>query len=96
MAPSSQSSISPHQRFCRYQPSFTSNSCWQDASWVLPSSSLLKCTSESPLDVYILSKSSDFVSHDLDVECDTVFEGCQCDSSSPSSYQLEFMVSRDP
>ncbi|KAG1847306.1 cytoplasmic protein [Suillus subalutaceus] len=41
--------------------------------------------------VYILSKSSDFVSHDLSVESDTVFEGCQCDYSSPSSYQLELM-----
>ncbi|KAG1838024.1 D123-domain-containing protein [Suillus subalutaceus] len=57
----------------------------KDASWVLPPSSPLKCT--SPSDVYILLKSSDFISHDLSI--DTVFEGCQYDPSNPPSYQLE-------
>jgi hypothetical protein len=44
----------------------------QDAAWLLPSSSPLRCT--SPADVYILLKSSDFVLHDLDAE--SVFDGC--------------------
>ncbi|KAG1858632.1 D123-domain-containing protein [Suillus tomentosus] len=60
----------------------------KDASWVLPPSSPLKCT--SPSDVYILLKSSDFISHDLSI--DTVFEGCQCDPSNPPSYQLELVL----
>lgn len=60
----------------------------KDASWVLPPSSPLKCT--SPSDVYILLKSSDFVSHDLSI--DTVFEGCQYDPSNPPSYQLELVL----
>ncbi|KAG5642675.1 hypothetical protein DXG03_002359 [Asterophora parasitica] len=45
----------------------------KDASWILPASSPLKCT--SPSDVYMLLKSSDFVTHDLSVE--SVFEGCE-------------------
>ncbi|KAH7906499.1 cytoplasmic protein [Hygrophoropsis aurantiaca] len=45
----------------------------KDASWVLPPSSPLKCT--SPADVYLLLKSSDFVSHDLSVA--SVFAGCE-------------------
>jgi len=60
----------------------------KDASWVLPPSSPLKCT--SPSDVYILLKSSDFISHDLSI--DAVFEGCQCDPSNPPSYQLELVL----
>ncbi|KAG2153021.1 D123-domain-containing protein [Suillus bovinus] len=60
----------------------------KDASWVLPPSSPLKCT--SPSDVYILLKSSDFTSHDLSI--DTVFEGCECDPSNPPSYQLELVL----
>ncbi|KAG1788856.1 D123-domain-containing protein [Suillus plorans] len=60
----------------------------KDASWVLPPSSPLKCT--SPSDVYILLKSSDFISHDLSI--DAVFEGCQCDSLNPPSYQLELVL----
>jgi D123 len=47
--------------------------CLQDAAWLLPSSSPLKCT--SPADVYLLLKSSDFVAHDLSAQ--SVFEGCQ-------------------
>lgn len=43
----------------------------QDAAWMLPSSSPLKCT--SPADVYLLLKSSDFISHDLNR--DLVFDG---------------------
>src|SRR6267154_1746301 len=60
----------------------------QDASWVLPPSSPLKCT--APSDVYLLLKSSDFVSHDLSI--DTVFEGCQCDASNLPLYQLELVL----
>ncbi|KAJ2935149.1 hypothetical protein H1R20_g1941, partial [Candolleomyces eurysporus] len=44
----------------------------RDASWILPPSSPLKCT--SPADVYLLLKSSDFVNHDVNL--DSVFEGC--------------------
>ncbi|RXW24480.1 hypothetical protein EST38_g1330 [Candolleomyces aberdarensis] len=44
----------------------------RDASWILPPSSPLKCT--SPADVYLLLKSSDFVNHDVNLE--RVFEGC--------------------
>lgn len=60
----------------------------KDAAWVLPPSSPLKCT--SPSDVYILLKSSDFVSHDLSI--DTIFEGCQYDPSNPPPYQLELVL----
>ncbi|KAG1898122.1 D123-domain-containing protein [Suillus fuscotomentosus] len=60
----------------------------KDASWILPPSSPLKCT--SPSDVYILLKSSDFISHDLSI--DAVFEGCQYDPSNPPSYQLELVL----
>ncbi|OAX42331.1 D123-domain-containing protein [Rhizopogon vinicolor AM-OR11-026] len=60
----------------------------KDASWVLPPSSPLKCT--APSDVYLLLKSSDFVSHDLST--DTVFEGCQYDASNPPSYELELVL----
>lgn len=49
-------------------------------------SSPLKCT--SPADVYLLLKSSDFVTHDLDVE--RVFEGCGTDDQP--SYDLELVL----
>ncbi|KAI6037698.1 D123-domain-containing protein [Pisolithus marmoratus] len=38
----------------------------KDASWVLPASSPLKCT--SPADVYVLLKSSDFITYDLSIQ----------------------------
>jgi len=45
----------------------------KDAAWLLPSSpSPLRCM--TPADVYVLLKSSDFVTHDLSAE--SVFEGC--------------------
>jgi len=47
----------------------------------------LKCT--CPADVYLLLKSSDFVSHDLSE--DTVFEGCEFLSPSPP-YKLELIL----
>ncbi|KAG2065932.1 D123-domain-containing protein [Suillus decipiens] len=43
-----------------------------------------------PKDVCILLKFSDFITHDLSI--DTVFEGCQCDTSNPPSYQLELVL----
>ncbi|VDC02368.1 unnamed protein product [Peniophora sp. CBMAI 1063] len=45
----------------------------KDASWLLPSSSPLKCT--DPAEVYMLLKSSDFITHDLDAS--NVFAGCE-------------------
>ncbi|KAF8957242.1 D123-domain-containing protein [Flammula alnicola] len=61
----------------------------KDASWLLPASSPLKCT--SPADVYLLLKSSDFITHDLSV--DSVFEGCiPSDTGSPTSYDLELVL----
>ncbi|KAF9527542.1 D123-domain-containing protein [Crepidotus variabilis] len=60
----------------------------KDASWILPSSSPLKCT--SPADVYMLLKSSDFVSHDLDEN--RVFEGCGYESNDASDYELELVL----
>ena len=63
----------------------------QDASWLLPPSSPLKCI--SPADVYLLLKSSDFIIHDLNPE--TVFEGCHLDGGSSSSlppYDLELVL----
>ncbi|KAF7314227.1 hypothetical protein MKEN_00895100 [Mycena kentingensis (nom. inval.)] len=56
----------------------------QDASWVLPASSPLKCT--SPADVYMLLKSSDFITHDITRA--SVFEGC----NAPAEYQLELVL----
>ncbi|KAF8170075.1 cytoplasmic protein [Pholiota molesta] len=44
----------------------------KDAAWLLPASSPLKCV--APADVYLLLKSSDFVTHDLSPE--RVFAGC--------------------
>lgn len=67
----------------------------QDAAWVLPASSPLRCT--APADVYLLLKSSDFVSHDLNP--DTVFENCEIPTvvpsgvpSTPSHYELELVL----
>ncbi|KAG6903116.1 hypothetical protein C0995_004663 [Termitomyces sp. Mi166 len=57
----------------------------RDASWILPASSPLKCT--SPSDVYLLLKSSDFITHDLSIE--NVFAGCDDPSSS---YELELVL----
>ena len=48
-------------------------------------SSPLRCT--SPADVYLLLKSSDFVSHDLDPE--TTFQHCD---ESPQTYELELVL----
>lgn len=58
----------------------------RDAAWVLSPSSPLKCT--SPADVYLLLKSSDFVTHDISVE--RVFEGCNTDD--PPNYELELVL----
>ncbi|KAG9315670.1 putative cytoplasmic protein [Chiua virens] len=58
----------------------------KDAAWVLPMSSPLQCT--SPAEVYLLLKSSDFITHDLNVE--RVFEGCGTDDRP--SYDLELVL----
>ncbi|KAN0087681.1 D123 domain containing protein [Tylopilus felleus] len=58
----------------------------KDAAWVLPMSSPLKCT--SPADVYLLLKSSDFITHDLSIE--RVFEGCE--TNNQPSYDLELVL----
>lgn len=68
----------------------------KDASWLLPSSSPLKCT--APADVYILLKSSDFITHDLST--DIVFEGCEETSldvittgrAQETPYELELVL----
>ncbi|ESK94971.1 cell division cycle protein 123-like protein [Moniliophthora roreri MCA 2997] len=61
----------------------------KDASWILPASAPLKCT--SPADVYMLLKSSDFINHDLDT--DNVFEGCETPpSAEQESYELELVL----
>ncbi|KAI0821995.1 D123-domain-containing protein [Trametes gibbosa] len=63
----------------------------RDAAWVLPASSPLKCT--SPVDVYLLLKSSDFIQHDLDVEL--VFDGCEPVHTSDDAhipYELELVL----
>jgi D123 len=68
----------------------------QDAAWVLPSSSPLKCT--TPAEVYLLLKSSDFISHDLSPE--TVFKHCESpsmvssleDPSVSADYELELVL----
>nr|GAT60350.1 predicted protein [Mycena chlorophos] len=57
----------------------------KDASWVLPASSPLKCT--SPADVYMLLKSSDFITHDITL--DSAFEGCV---GERPDYQLELVL----
>ncbi|KAJ7644088.1 D123-domain-containing protein [Roridomyces roridus] len=58
----------------------------KDASWILPASSPLKCT--SPADVYMLLKSSDFITHDITRE--SVFEGCS--GSETEAYELELVL----
>lgn len=63
----------------------------KDASWLLPSSAPLKCT--SPADVYLLLKCSDFINHDLLKE--NVFEGCDAkadNSSQEPEYELELVL----
>ncbi|KII92158.1 hypothetical protein PLICRDRAFT_104097 [Plicaturopsis crispa FD-325 SS-3] len=61
----------------------------KDAAWVLPASSPLKCV--SPSDVYLLLKSSDFVSHDLSAE--SVFEGCDPSAFEDAPpYELELVL----
>ncbi|KAH7920975.1 D123-domain-containing protein [Leucogyrophana mollusca] len=60
----------------------------KDASWVLPASSPLKCT--APADVYLLLKSSDFISHDLSP--DTVFAGCDTGIADSPTYELELVL----
>ncbi|KAI6151618.1 D123-domain-containing protein [Pisolithus tinctorius] len=58
----------------------------KDASWVLPASSPLRCT--SPADVYLLLKSSDFITHDLTIE--SVFVDCKTDDLP--NYELELVL----
>ncbi|KAF8635993.1 hypothetical protein AX15_000155 [Amanita polypyramis BW_CC] len=60
----------------------------KDASWVLPASSPLKCT--TPADVYMLLKSSDFITHDLNV--DRVLEGSNAPAETASPYELELVL----
>ncbi|KAJ7254414.1 D123-domain-containing protein [Mycena haematopus] len=60
----------------------------KDASWILPQSSPCKCT--SPADVYMLLKTSDFITHDLSAE--SVFEGCSPSDSDSESYELELVL----
>ncbi|KAF7299091.1 hypothetical protein MIND_00857400 [Mycena indigotica] len=62
----------------------------QDAAWVLPASSPLKCT--SPADVYMLLKASDFMTHDITP--DLVFDGCTETESGAKDrgYQLELVL----
>ena len=69
-------------------PLFSWNERMQDAAWLLPSSSPLRCT--SPADVYLLLKSSDFVTHDL--SADSVFEGCVGGDGVSEGYQLELVL----
>ncbi|KIL67823.1 hypothetical protein M378DRAFT_980458 [Amanita muscaria Koide BX008] len=59
----------------------------KDASWILPASSPLKCT--SPADVYMLLKSSDFIAHDLDVN--RVFDVSTAADAAPP-YELELVL----
>jgi hypothetical protein len=63
---------------------------YKDASWLLPPSAPLKCT--SPADVYMLLKSSDFINHDLLV--DNVFDGCNTneDILQKTEYELELVL----
>ncbi|KAF9468578.1 D123-domain-containing protein [Collybia nuda] len=56
----------------------------KDASWILPASSPLKCT--SPAEVYLLLKSSDFITHDTSPE--SAFSGCDL----PETYDLELVL----
>lgn len=54
----------------------------QDAAWMLPGSTV-KC--QSPADIYLLLKSSDFITHDLD----HAFDDCVDFIPSPPSPTLE-------
>ncbi|KAI6100844.1 D123-domain-containing protein [Pisolithus croceorrhizus] len=54
-----------------------------DASWALPASSPLKCT--TPADIYLLLKAPDFVTHDCSIE--SVF-GCRTDNLSVCELEL--------
>lgn len=69
---------------------YKSLNCAQDAAWMLPPSSPLKCT--APSEVYSLLKSSDFVLHDLDPA--KVYEGCEprVDPSTLADYELELVL----
>ncbi|KAI6109635.1 D123-domain-containing protein [Pisolithus sp. B1] len=58
----------------------------KDASWVLPASSPLKCT--TPGVIYLLLKSSDFITHDFSIE--SVFDGCRTDNLPV--YELELIL----
>ncbi|KAI0035191.1 cytoplasmic protein [Vararia minispora EC-137] len=60
----------------------------KDAAWLLPSSAPLKCT--APSDVYMLLKSSDFVTHDLAPS--NVFSGCEDDEAGGEEYELELVL----
>ena len=62
----------------------------QDAYWVLFNANPLRCT--SPSDVYILLKSSDFVTHDTDTV--NVFSGCVDlkPGEEESHYELELIL----
>ncbi|KAJ7505370.1 D123-domain-containing protein [Mycena galericulata] len=60
----------------------------KDASWILPASSPLKCT--SPADVYMLLKSSDFITHDLTRA--SVFDGCSASADPGPEYELELVL----
>ncbi|KAF8583429.1 D123-domain-containing protein [Ramaria rubella] len=59
----------------------------KDASWVIPT---LKCT--SPADVYLLLKSSDFVSHDIDPNL--AFEGCTEEERHIPVHELELVLKK--
>ncbi|KAI6106820.1 D123-domain-containing protein [Pisolithus thermaeus] len=65
---------------------FLNFSSLKDASWVLPASSPLKCT--TPGVIYLLLKSSDFITHDFSIE--TVFDGCRTDNLPV--YELELIL----
>ncbi|KZS93583.1 cytoplasmic protein [Sistotremastrum niveocremeum HHB9708] len=63
----------------------------QDSMWLLPSSTPLKCT--SPADVYLILKSSDFVTHDL--LASSVFEDCvDFIPEIDSQYELELVLKK--
>lgn len=66
---------------------FVTDLIFQDAAWMLPASSPLKCV--SPADVYLLLKSSDYVLHDIDA--DQLFQQCDGDTDTPE-YELELVL----
>ncbi|KAF9472513.1 cytoplasmic protein [Pholiota conissans] len=60
----------------------------RDAAWLLPASSPLKCF--TPADVYLLLKSSDFITHDLSLER---VEGTEeVGRKSKPAYELELVL----